>query len=140
MAKVKLGARPKSFKREVKVPMLDGTIGTIELTYKYRTRKEFGTFADEMQATIKAAHDLEVEGIKKAADAGDELPEFKQSDAIARQDEFNVDYIMASVDGWNLDIPFDREAVEQLAEELPGAISVIVSTYRDAILEGRLGN
>ncbi len=140
MAKVKLGARPKNFKREIKVPMLDGSIGSLELVFKYRTRKEFGLFADETQASIKASLDKEIEAVKNAAEAGGELPDFKQSDSIARQDEFNVDYIMASVEGWNLDIPFDREAVEQMAVELPAAITEIIKTYRDAILEGRLGN
>ena len=140
MAKVKLGARPKNFKRELKFTMIDGSIGSMEVTYTYRTRKEIGAFADETQAKIKAALDVEIEAVKKAGEAGDDLPEFKQSDSIARQDEFNVDYVMESVEGWNLDIPFDREAVEQLAEELPAAITAIIGTYRDAILEGRLGN
>lgn len=38
MAKIKLGARPKNFTRTVSFPMLDGSTGKIEVTYKYRTR------------------------------------------------------------------------------------------------------
>lgn len=140
MAKIKLGSRPKSFKREIKVPMLDGTTGTMELTYKYRTRPEFAEFADGMQAELKAKTEAEIAAIKKAAADGDPMPEVTQAHMIALQDEFNADYVMQVVEGWNLDIPFDREAVVQLAAELPAGITAIIGTYRDAIVEGRLGN
>ena len=49
-------------------------------------------------------------------------------------------YIMEIVDGWNLDEPFDLEAVTQLCDELPGMAAAIVDDYRAAVLEGRRGN
>lgn len=140
MAKVKLGARPTSFKRDLSFKMIDGTTGTMQVIYKYRTRKEFAAFADEMQATLQAATTADIEAVKKAAEDGNQLPEFKQSDIVDRQDELNVDYIMGSVEGWNLDVPFNREAVQELVDELPAAVKEMIGSYRDAILEGRAGN
>ena len=56
MAKIKLGNRPKNFKRIVKFQMLEGGEGAIECVYKYRTRKEFGEFIDGiMEAANKGA-------------------------------------------------------------------------------------
>lgn len=138
--KIKLGARPKNFKREIKFQMLDGSTGCMEVTYAYRTRAEFAEFADSMQAKIKAQEEAEITRIKEAAEKGETVPDFKQSDMIERQSAFNVDYIMQAVEGWNLDVAFDKDAVAELVDTLPAAVAAIVTTYRDAITEGRLGN
>ena len=46
MAKITLGKKPKNFKKTISVQMLDGTTGTGECVFKYRTKKEFGEFID----------------------------------------------------------------------------------------------
>ncbi len=140
MAKLILGTRPKDFPREVKFTMLDGSIGSVTPTFQYRTRKEYGEFADAVQAASKAQSDADIAAIEKAAKESAEIPEFSQSQAMARATAMNVDYIMDCIKGWNLDAPFSRAAVEQLADEVPAAIDAIVTTYREAIVNGRLGN
>ena len=55
MAKIKLGARPKNFSAPVKFKMLDGTDAAIDVTFKYRTRTEFGAFLDEIYAENNVA-------------------------------------------------------------------------------------
>lgn len=140
MAKIILGSRPKDFKKEVKFTMLDGSIGSIEPIYTYRTRKEYGEFADAVNASAKALNDADIAAIEAASKEGSDLPVFSQSQAMDRATAQNVDYIMDCVKGWNLDVPFSRAAVEQLADEVPAAIGAIVSTYRSAIVDGRLGN
>jgi hypothetical protein len=52
MAKLKLGARPGPFSRTVKFTMLDGDDTELSLTFKYRTKREFGALIDGL---IKAA-------------------------------------------------------------------------------------
>lgn len=138
--KIKLGARPESFSRAVSFQLPEGGSGCMEMIYKYRTRKEFAEFADTMQAALKAKGESEAEKIRKAAEDGKAIPEMTQADLIKLQDEFNVNYIMQAATGWNLDIPFDREAVEQMTDEFPAAVIAIIGAYRDAIVEGRLGN
>lgn len=130
MAKISLGNRPKSFKRIIKVPMLEGGEGTIEVSFIYRTRTEFGAFVD---ALLKSAQVV-------PASASDEDVAFSLAQALERTRDTNADYILQIVDGWNLDEAFTRAAVVQLCDELPGAAQALINEYRAAITEGRLGN
>ena len=134
MAKIKLGSRPKSFKRTVKVPMLDGTEGTIEMLYKYRTRSEFGKFIDDITEAAGAK-------IKPAEiPATDDEAKFSFADLMERTKESNSEYILKVADGWNLDEEYSLENIAILCDELPGAAMAIMETYRLAVAEGRLGN
>lgn len=131
-SKIKLGARPKSFKRIVKFPLLEGGEGAIECNYKYRTRTEFGIFIDQMVAAAEAA------GAKKEAEGGAE--KFSMTDLMERTAGQNADYILDVLDGWNLDEDLNKVTVQQLADEIPAAAIAIMDAYRAAITEGRLGN
>lgn len=130
MAKVVLGKRPKNFKSIVKFPMLEGGEGTVEMSYIYRTRTEFGAFIDSM---------MEDAGVKATGQSEDEV-KFSLKQALEKTKDTNADYIMAVCDGWNLDVDFSRDNVAQLCDELPGAALEIMNKYRTAITEGRLGN
>lgn len=125
MAKIKLGNRPKSFKKSVSFPLLDGTTGIIEVSYKYRTRIEFGQFIDAM---------LDAAGNSPSSD------KFSMADLMEKTAGANADYIMQVVDGWDVDAEFTRESVQQLSDEVPAAVTAIMDAYRAAITEGRLGN
>jgi hypothetical protein len=140
MAKIILGQRPKTFSHTVSFPQLDGTPGTISLTYKYRTRSEFAAFADELRAEIATAQAAELEALKAIVAKGGAVADMTQAEMLDRETKTNVSYIIRCVEGWNLDVPFDEAAVRQLADEVPGAIPEIISAYRDAITTGRLGN
>lgn len=128
MAKIKLGNRPKSFKKTVTVDLLDGTKGSLELVYKYKTRTEFGAFLDQMFSDA---------GVKPPADADAKV---LIAEIMEKTRDTNADYIIAVCEGWNLDEEFSRESVAQLCDELPGVANAIMETYRTAITEGRLGN
>lgn len=130
MAKIILGKRPVSFKKTIKVPMLEGGEGTVEVDYVYRTRTEFGAFVDELFSSA---------GVKPASQA-DEDVKFSLQQALERTRDTNADYILKIAKGWNLDVEFSRDAVVQLCDELPGAAMSIIDSYRVAITEGRLGN
>jgi hypothetical protein len=138
--KIILGKRPTSFKRIVSFPMPGEDAGSIEVTYKYRTRSEHAEFTDKLQAEVKAEADAEVARVRAAVEAGEKVAEPTQAEITARQNEFNVRYLLGVVDGWNLDVPFDKESATQLVDELPAAVGAIITDYRSAIVEGRLGN
>lgn len=138
--KVKLGARPKSFAKDITFPMLDGSTGSIGLTYKYRTKIELAEFTDAMQAKLKAEADAEIARYKDATEKGEPAPEFTQTEATKRQAAISTEFILASVEGWNLDVPFDAASVDELVDTLPAAVTELFATYRSAITEGRLGN
>lgn len=134
MAKIKLGARPRTFQRNVKFQMLDGSEGSIGVIYKYRTRREFGALTDELMAEIRAENE------RASKDTGEPAEAISLETVWAQAGAKNADYLLRIAEGWDLDEPFTRESIEQLSDELPGAVTAIVHEYRTAIVEGRLGN
>lgn len=133
MAKLTLGKRPKNFKRMIKVPLVEGGEGTVEVSYIYRTRTEFGAFVDKLMAAVPAT-------LAAADAAASAEARYSLLADLTRSRDTQTDYILQICDGWDLDVPFSREAVRQLCDELPGAAAVVIDTYRAAITEGRLGN
>lgn len=130
MAKIKLGSRPKNFKRSITVTLPEGGKGTVEMSYIYRTRSEFGAFVDELFSSA---------GVKPASQS-DEDVKFSLKDALEKTRDQNADYILLIADGWNLDEDFTKANIAQLCDELPGAAMEIINTYRQAVTEGVLGN
>lgn len=136
MAKLVLGKRPKNFKRTISVQMLDGTTGTVECIFKYRTKREYGEFIDGITTAAR-----EAEKAKDAAKVeGEEVKPFSLADYLEKSVDASSDYILQIVESWNLDVELAKESVEDLANEFPGAAAAIIETYRAAVTEGRLGN
>lgn len=129
---VTLGKRPKAFKRTITFPMLEGGECSIEMLYRYRTRKEFGAFVDTMAAAANQP--------APRSGAEDDV-RFSLEQIMAGGNDKNAEYILQIADGWNVDgHAFNLASVEQLCDELPGAALRIMEEYRAAIVEGRLGN
>lgn len=127
MAKIKLGSTPKSFKRTVTVDMLDGTKGSIECDFKYMTRTQFGAFLD---AIFKDA------GVK----ATDDDTKVAIADLMAKTRDTNAEYLLKILDGWNLEDELNKENLQQLCDEFPGAANGLMETFRSAVTEGRAKN
>jgi hypothetical protein len=81
MAKIVLGSRPKNFKSLVTIPMLEGGEGTIEVSYIYRTRTEFGKLIDGLMDDAKVVPTSEA--------AEDQA--FSLEDALNKTKETNAD-------------------------------------------------
>lgn len=128
MARIKLGATPKSFKRTVTVDLLDGTKGSIECDFIYRTRTEFGQFLDEI---FKDA------GVKPAAGEDEKVV---IEEVMERTRDTNAKYLSSVLQGWNLDEELNQPNLQQLCDELPGVANAIMEQYRVAVTEGRKGN
>ncbi len=128
--KVTLGTRPTSFKQTVRVVLHDAEEGEIVVSFRYRTRKEYGqlidTLADRGRATVTVAGE------------GDDARAMEVF--VRTRTALQVEHLMEIMDGWNLDQPFDRAHVQQLNEELPGLAQAIIDRYQQASMEGRLGN
>lgn len=125
MAKVTLGKKPETITHTVQAQMPDGTQAELAMVYRYRTRKQFAALIDEFFG----------------AGTGDGQEPATVGEATARGIKKNVEYILAIAVGWDVqDAPFDAENIEQLCDEAPGVMMKIMSDYREAITEGRLGN
>ena len=126
MASIKLGNRPKTFKPvTIKVPLPDGEEGIMQVTYKYRTRTDFGKLIDTI---FKDAGEKRADG------------DFSMGDLMEKTRDKNAEYLLQCVEGWNLDEPVSLESLRQLSDELPAVSAAIMEQYRTAALEGRLGN
>lgn len=121
MAVVKLGQRPKNFKKTITVPLPEGGSGSVECVFTYRTMTEWGALADSMVS-------------EKSIDG------MSWEDVLARKREKNAEYIMKVVESWDLEAEFSKASVLQLCDEYPGVADEIINQYRIALIEGRLGN
>lgn len=123
---VRLGERPDGLKDTLRVRMPDGTEGLIPVTFRYRTRAEFGEFLDSIFGIEVPAFD------GAARDAG-----AVQQRGIV---QYNGQYLHGCIQDWGLDVPLSLHACTQLANELPGPARALMDRYRERILEGRAGN
>lgn len=124
MATISLGKAPKNFRKIVSFKMLDGTDGTIECLYKYRTVTAYGVMKDELSKDS---------GIADPASA-------TWAQIMEKRRDKGGEFLALILDGWNLDVDFNQANSQQLADEMPGAVAAIADTYEAAIVQGRLGN
>jgi hypothetical protein len=134
MAIVKLGKRPETFSHICKFPMLEGGEGSVPVTYKYRTRKEFGAFWDELTGSSDAV----VQADK--ADSTNPVEKFSLAKIYAKASTKNAQDVLQIITAWGLDAELSIESVQQLNDELPLAVATIVGDYYTAMTTGRLGN
>ena len=121
-----LGKRPDGLPDTLTIKMPDGTDGLLPVTFKYRTRTEFGEFLDSIFGVTPPDFD----GTAKNAAAN-------QQRGTA---QYNGQYIFGCLKDWGLDAPFTLQACIQLADELPGVAQAVMNRYRKLSIEGRLGN
>jgi hypothetical protein len=133
MARIKLGKKPETITLPAKFEHVDGSKDQIKVTYIYRTRAEFAEFVDARSDAAREKREAE----PVVADP-DERVGLKE--ILEATDESTVEYIMEIAKGWDLADEFSRETVAQLLQEYPSAAASIISTYRNACMEGRTGN
>lgn len=127
MSKVTLGKRPEHFAPvTVEFPMPDGTTGTIEATFKYRTREEYGAMIDKAGADAKPLS------------TGEAAPTIEALAASGVHGDAHLTF--SALHAWDLDEALTFENVYQLANEVPAAITALLAGYRRMVSEGRLGN
>lgn len=127
MAKIKLGAKPKTFKPiTVKFDHPDGTPGEIQAVYKYRTRSEFGTFLNSIFNEV---------GEQPVADG---KPDFERLFQLSG--DRHAHQILKSLESWDLEDELNLENLQALSDEIPAAAVALMSSYAAACTEGRLGN
>ncbi len=108
MARIVLGARPKSFTRKVTVELPEGGQGSVSWSFIYRTRTEFGALLDEIFASA---------GVTPSSQQAEDV-KVSLADAFACTRDANADYLMRIADGWDLDAEFSRAAFSDEASRL----------------------
>lgn len=123
MATITLGKAPKNFKKLVTFKLLDGTDGTIECLFKYRTVSAYGSMKDEL-----------------SKDVGLSGSEVTWTQIMEQRRDKGGELLALILEGWNLDVGFTQATLQQMSDEFPGAVSAIAEAYELAIVQGRLGN
>jgi hypothetical protein len=130
--KIKLGAKPVAFApKPVTFPMPDGTEGVITIEFKYRTRREYGQFLDEVSSgTSRAAQ------VPAGEDVG------RAEAAFSSGVDFDAEMLLGCVHAWDLteDGKPKLDVCRELVDELTAGSTAILSAYRQIVTEGRLGN
>lgn len=135
-AKVVLGQRPQRVPLLVDVPLPDGTIASVTIQYRYRTRTEYGEMLDRRMAEARAADAAQAD-----SEAGKQwVKPYSEAEHQQRVLGALAQHILDIADGWDLDEPWGADAVRQFCDELPAGALAVIDRYRQALVEGRRGN
>jgi hypothetical protein len=124
LQRIKLGNPPKSFSRTVEFAFIDGTKGSIDVEFHYRTREEFAKFIADVY--------------KPRSEKG--TPETALEDAAAAELDRDAALIHGALVSWDLEDGLSFDSARQLASTFPAAATAIQEAYRLAIVEGRRKN
>ena len=156
--KLQLGKAPVNFKRIVKIPLLNGDVADLEISFKYVTKMDFAKAVDvilEKAIAEDKQYEAESAAAKKLFDAAEtsahendsayvikeyEAPIKKMADNLKEANAESVKYILDIADGWDLADEFNKKNVAALIDEHAGAAEAIGKSYRTAVLEGRSKN
>ncbi|WUR15712.1 phage tail assembly chaperone [[Empedobacter] haloabium] len=137
MKKLRLGDNPKNFKKTIDIVLLDGTTAPLEISYIYRTRKQFAELVDANIAKAEA----EAKEAAAATPADGEAPKrITIAESYAAVDKARTDHVLQIADGWGLDDEFTAENLLQFEDEYPGALHAISIAYAQAVAEARAKN
>jgi hypothetical protein len=129
--KIVLGKTPKSFKPFiVSFDTPEGEKAAVEVTYKYRTRAQFG---EMLNAMFKDAGQEDAQ-----KEAGADAVDFEV--LFQKMGDKNADHLLSSIEAWGLDFEVTRANLVQLANEIPASAAAFMAAYRNACIEGKLGN
>lgn len=126
MAKIVLGNRPETFKRKVKIQLIEGGEADIIVDFIYRDKVAYGQLLDE-HAELR----------KQKAEGSED---FTFSSNAAQGVELDAAFILKIIKGWDLSDPLNEDNVKRLLIEFAGAGEAIVDSYRLACLEAKRGN
>lgn len=122
--KITLGKPPKAFNRSVRFTTIEGDESFITWTFIYRTRKQFAELVDT----------------NTPDDAGPSESVTTMQSIMENANIKSTGYIMQIAEGWDLAADFNRVNVQELCDQYPAAVNAASNAYREAVMEGRLGN
>lgn len=139
---LKLGSNPKEFIKSVEIVLLNEKVDYLNVTFVYRTRKEFAELLDLRKAEDKAALEKQLDFEKNASEE-----EKKSQDAKYTVTGMYLDHAKKSAErvlqiakGWDMVEPFDVEHLMLVEDEFPGVMQAIENKYQKSIAEARVKN
>lgn len=139
MKKLKLGDNPKNFKKTIQIVLLDGGTAPLQVSFIYRTRKQFAELVDANIAKAEAEAKAAIEAAEHDAD-GEAPKRMTIAESYAAVDKARADHVLQIADGWDLGDEFNAENLLQFEDEYPGALHAISIAYAQAVAEVRTKN
>ncbi len=132
------GKRPETISGKVEFPLPDGSMATLNCTFRYRTRKEFGELWDDVANTaVRLATEQQEQSAKSDGDAS----KFTYAYLYERGDAANAENAMKYLMSWgDENPPVTKESLNELFDQAPGASAALWDAYRSLCTTGRLGN
>lgn len=121
------GARPVTVESDVKFKSVTGIDVDITCQFKYRDRKEFAELWDSLMG--------------QKSTLVPERPEDFTFKALADRDiKGHAEQVLEYLTGWPLDLPMNKDSLEQMFTEEPKAAGAFWEAYRRVCIEGPAGN
>jgi hypothetical protein len=126
--KIKPGNRPKTFKEiNVNVTLPDGEAGILPVTFKYKTKKEFGAWQDAL---------LDESKMEKSV-----REEFSWETFYEEAGDRTAEVLLDVVDSWGLDVELSKASLLEIEADCgAGVFPALLDAFGKACREGRLGN
>lgn len=125
--KIKPGNRPKTFKEIiVNVTLPDGEPGILPVTFKYKTKKEFGAWQDALLGKEKLDKPKE---------------EFSWEKFYQEAGDRTAEVLLEVIDAWGLDVELSKTSLLEIEADCgAGIFPAMLEAFGKACREGRLGN
>lgn len=143
MAKVTLGAAPKTVSRKVEFKIAGGDTAHVTIEYRYRTRSQYAEYLAKLYPQLSpAVVAAEAEKAKTAIEFPElpqpEAPAFKGLDFVADTEasiQADITQILEIATGWDLSEPFDAANLRTFVDEYPLAPEAVKEGYYKALSE-----
>lgn len=133
--KFRFGAQPKDFKRTINVVTVDGKVLDLNITFQYRTKKEFAALADD--GIRKAKAEFETTSDENTVES---VSETFWSELYERVGKNSAEHVLKIATGWDITDDFNEENLMRLENEFPGSLKAISESYAKAVSEERTKN
>lgn len=134
--KFKFGAQPKDFKRTITLHTVDNQPLDLEITFAYRTKKEFAELADEGIRRAKA----EFSNNNTTDGSLDTMSDTFWAELYEKTGKNSAEHVLKIAKAWDVADELNKENLIRLENEFPGSLQAISSTYAKAVAEERTKN
>lgn len=133
--KFKFGAQPKDFKRTITLHTVDDKALDLEVTFQYRTKKEFAQLADEGIRRAKAEFSTE-----NSDGSLETMSDSFWSELYEKTGKNSAEHVLKIVKAWDIEDDLNKENLLRLENEFPGSLQAISTSYAKAVSEERTKN
>ena len=128
MAKYKFGSKPKTFSKNIKWKEVDGNSLELQIVFNTATSDECAEMITVMFDTVNKER------------GGVEVADMSIKDIVKTNRQGAADFLLKVINSWELEDDLTRDNVLRFMNEQPGGSEAAITAFRDACMQGRMGN